>query len=183
MDDVTLTDLVAAAQAGGHWAFERVYSALAPAVTGYLRAQGSAEPEDRTSEVFLAAFRGLDGFTGDGAAFRSWLFTIAHRRLVDERRRASRRPATRPLDDNALRLAGGDVGDDAMAGLGSRRVLELLNGLAPDQRDVLVLRIVADLTVAQVAEVLGKSGGAVKALQRRGLAALRKEISLEGVPL
>ncbi len=59
---------------------------------GYLRVQGAREPEDLTSEVFLGAFRGLSGFSGDEDQFRSWVFTIAHRRLTDERRRVSHRP-------------------------------------------------------------------------------------------
>ena len=67
--------------------------------------------------------------------------------------------------------------------LGSARVHELLAELTPDQRDVMLLRVVADLTVEQVAEVVGKPPGAVKALQRRALAALRRLVEAEGVPL
>ncbi len=71
----------------------------------------------------------------------------------------------------------------ALATLGTERVRRLLEGLAPDQRDVLALRVVADLTVEQIAEALGKSTGAVKALQRRALAALRRRLAEEAVPL
>jgi RNA polymerase sigma factor (sigma-70 family) len=73
--------------------------------------------------------------------------------------------------------------NDALGSAGKERVHELLGRLAPDQRDVLVLRILADLTVEQAAATLGKTPGAVKALQRRGLATLKKEISKQGVPL
>lgn len=66
--------------------------------------------------------------------------------------------------------------EEATARLGDRDALALLDGLAPDQRDVMVLRIVADLTVEQVADVLGKRVGAVKALQRRALDNLRKKV-------
>src|SRR5262245_57193259 len=86
-----------AAQDGAPWALERVFTTLAPVVTGYLRLQGSAEPEDLTSEVFLAVLRNLHGFQGDEPGFRSWVFTIAHRRLLDERRRQGRRPPHEPL--------------------------------------------------------------------------------------
>jgi RNA polymerase sigma factor (sigma-70 family) len=65
-----------------------------------------------------------------------------------------------------------------MAALGSERVRSLLEGLSPDQRTVLTLRVIGDLTVEQVAELIGKRPGAVKQLQRRALAALRK--SLDG---
>jgi RNA polymerase sigma-70 factor (ECF subfamily) len=80
-------------------------------------------------------------------------------------------------------VRGGDAEDDALRSAGDERVRDLLGRLAPDQRDVMLLRIVADLTVENTAEALGKTPGAVKALQRRALRALRKEMSTEGVPL
>lgn len=172
-------DVLVAARAGAAWAFERLYNDLAPVVAGYLRSQGSADPEDLTSEVFLGVFRGLSGFQGDQSQFRSWVFTIAHRRLTDERRRRGRRPATRPLEARAELRAGGDVEQEALTALGDVRVRELLAGLSEDQRSVLTLRIIGDLTVEQVAEAIGKRPGAVKALQRRGLAALRKALEVE----
>ena len=73
--------------------------------------------------------------------------------------------------------------DDALRSAGDERVRQMLARLAPEQRDVLLLRIVGDHTVEQVAEAVGKTPGAVKALQRRGLRALSKEISSGGVPL
>jgi RNA polymerase sigma-70 factor, ECF subfamily len=183
MDAVHMDQLVTAAQANAAWAFERLFRLLAPAVEGYLRAQGADDPEGLTSEVFLGAFRRLGSFTGDGQAFRSWLFTIAHHRLIDDRRRRVRSVATTPLNRSSSGKAGGDVEEDALASLGTARAVRLLANLSSDQRDVLALRVIADLTVEQTAEVLGKQPGAVKALQRRGLAALRKKLEREGVPL
>ena len=89
--------VLAAARTGSPSAFTRIFTALAPVVEGYLRLQGASEPEDLTIEVFLAVLRNLDSFEGDEAGFRSWVFTIAHRRLLDERRRGYRRPAPAPL--------------------------------------------------------------------------------------
>jgi RNA polymerase sigma factor (sigma-70 family) len=131
--------------------------------------------------VFLAAFRNLGRFSGDTAGFRSWLFTIAHRRLTDERRRRGRRPATAPLDD-VEGLVAGDVELEALASVGTDRVRRILDTLPADQRSVLALRILADFTVDQVAAVVGKSPGAVKALQRRGLARLRRMTDREEIP-
>jgi len=85
-------DVLVAAQAGAAWAFEVLYRDLAPSVTGYLRLHGAAEPDDLASETFIGVFTGLGGFSGDEAALRGWVFTIAHRRLVDDWRRRSRRP-------------------------------------------------------------------------------------------
>lgn len=178
-------EVLTAAQAGGAWAFERLWTSLAPAVTGYLRVQGAREPEDLASEVFLNVFRGLGRFAGGEEQFRSWVFTIAHRRLTDERRRRGRRPDPRPLDDLPNETAGAAPAAEhpALDALATARVQAVCERLVPDQRDVLLLRLVAGLTVDEIAAALEKSPGAVKALQRRGLAAIEKIFSNEGVPL
>jgi RNA polymerase sigma factor (sigma-70 family) len=182
--------VLTAARDGAPWALERMFTALAPTVTGYLRVQGSAEPEDLTSEVFVAILRNLRTFQGDEAGFRSWVFTIAHRRLLDERRRRTRRPPPEPLTDTADVLAPAspatdDVEEAIDRSLGAERVRALCDRLVPDQRDVLLLRLLGDLSIEQIAGTLGKSKGAVKALQRRGLAAIGRllEREREGVPL
>jgi RNA polymerase sigma factor (sigma-70 family) len=180
--------ILEAAQGRAGWAFERLYRPLAPVVAGYLRLQGSPEPDDLTNEVFLSAFGAIGSFRGDEDQFRSWLFTIAHRRLTDERRRLGRRPpiADRPLIADrdvagAPEAAGGDVEEDALRSLSLQRVRRLCDRLAPDQRDVLVLRMVSALSIEQTAEALGKSPTAVKALQRRALGAVRRIFEAEGV--
>jgi RNA polymerase sigma-70 factor (ECF subfamily) len=183
-----LGDALAAARRGDADAFEVLYRAFAGRVAGYLRVQGAREPEDLTSEVFLAAFRNITTFVGTEPEFRSWLFVIAHRRLLDERRRSARRPdePIAALDDDprsAPLLPRGDVEADALRVLGAQRVQAVCESLVPDQRDVLLLRLVADLTVDQVASVLGKSSGAVKQLQRRALAAIERRAERAGVPL
>lgn len=179
--DESFALVLSAAQADQAWGYERLYRSLSPSICGYLRIQGAFDPEDLTSEVFLGAFRRLHAFAGDEDQFRSWVFTIAHRRLTDERRARSCRPAIAdaPLPD----WAAGDVEEEALRRLSAERVRTLCAGLAPDQADVLLLRLVSGLTIEAVAEVLGKTPGAVKALQRRGVCALRKVFEREGVPL
>ncbi len=169
-------DVLAAAQAGAAWAFEALYRDLAPAVTGYLRLHGAVEPDDLASETFLGVFTGLAGFSGDEDALRSWVFTIAHRRLVDDWRRRSRRPQVTDEAGDLTELAGGDAEDDALVRVGTETVHRMCAGLPDDQRSVLLLRVLADLTVEQIASVMGRSVGSVKALQRRGLRALRQRI-------
>lgn len=168
-------DALAAARVGAGWAFERVYAVLAPPVLGYLVTQGSPDPEGALNEVFLRAFRGLSRFEGSDDQLRSWVFAIAHNLLVDERRTAGRRPSAVPLED--LDPMAGDAEDDAFERLGGDRVNAVLAVLAPDQREVIVLRFVADLSLAGVAEVTGRSLSAVKALQRRGLDAIRRQLA------
>jgi RNA polymerase sigma-70 factor (ECF subfamily) len=174
--------VLAAAQAGAAWAFEVLYRDLSPAVTGYLRLHGAAEPDDLASETFIGVFTGLGGFAGDEAGLRAWVFTIAHRRLLDDWRRRSRRP--QPADDlcDLSGHAGGDVEDDALTRLGAETVHRLCGELPADQRSVLLLRILADLTVEQVGQVLGRSVPSVKALQRRALRTLRERLERENSP-
>jgi RNA polymerase sigma-70 factor (ECF subfamily) len=172
-------DVLVAAQAGAGWAFEVLYRDLAPVVTGYLRLHGAAEPDDLTSETFLQVFTGLAAFSGDEDGLRAWVFTIAHRRLVDDWRRRSRRPQLADVPDGTPEVVGGDVEDDVLDRLGAADVERLCGLLPPDQRTVLLLRILADLTIEQVAGVLGRSAGATKALQRRGLRTLRELLERE----
>jgi RNA polymerase sigma factor (sigma-70 family) len=169
-------DVLAAAQAGAAWAFEVLYRDLSPAVIGYLSLHGAVEPDDLASETFLGVFTGLGGFRGDEEALRAWVFTIAHRRLVDDWRRRSRRPQVADDDHDLARHMGGDVEDDAFAHLGAENVHRICALLPDDQRAVVLLRVLGDLTVEQVAQVMGRTVASVKALQRRGLRALRAEL-------
>jgi RNA polymerase sigma factor (sigma-70 family) len=128
--------------------------------------------------------RDLAQFEGDERDFRTWVFTVAHHRLLDDRRRRSRRPV-HPVPDDVLTRAGGvgDAEEEAMTGLTVARVRQLVGRLSSDQQDVLLLRLFGDLAVPEVAAIVGKRPGAVKALLRRGLASLRREISREGVSI
>jgi RNA polymerase sigma factor (sigma-70 family) len=177
--------ILEAARQGTPWAFEAIYRDLAPAVLGYLRGQGASEPEDLASEVFVGIVRGLDRFEGDERAFRTWVFTIAHRRLVDERRRLFR-SLEEPTDPSEMtRLTSGvlieEGVEEEVIGALEGGVGTAMKALSSDQRAVLLLRILADLSVAEVASILGKSQGAVKTLQRRGLRSLVRQLEGEGV--
>jgi RNA polymerase sigma-70 factor (ECF subfamily) len=174
---------VNAARAGAGWGLEHIYESLAPAVAGLFRAQGVDDPDDLTSEVFVGVLRNLAWFDGDATSFRSWVFTIAYRRLTDERRRGARRPAPIPLADLPEPRAADDVDYEVERSLAAQRVRALCDRLVPAQRDVILLRVFGDLTVDQVAGVVGKSRGAVKALQRRGYATITRLLEHEGVPL
>ncbi|MBW3666586.1 MAG: RNA polymerase sigma factor [Actinobacteria bacterium] len=171
-----------ACKAGAEWAWAAVYRDLAGPVTGYLASRGSAEPEDTTSEVFLKVARNVSNFTGDESSFRSWVFVIAHRTLLDERRNRGRRPSTAEFRAETA-AEGGNVESEAMDQLVTDELQAAFDQLTESQRDVLALRMIAGLTVEQTAQVLGKREGAVKALQRRALAALKQIIDLEGVTL
>jgi RNA polymerase sigma-70 factor (ECF subfamily) len=173
-------EVLQATLGGSEWAWTALYRDLAPLVLGYLRSRGAREPEDLTGEVFLQIARDLPTFRGGEAEFRSWALVITHHRLLDERRYDWRHPSDPAPDETiAARGATGDVEEEALGGLATERVRRLLDRLTEDQREVLMLRIVSGLTVDEVARVVGKRPNSVKALQRRGLAALKQAISKE----
>ncbi len=174
--------LVEAAQRGSVSAFERLYRAMAAQVVSYLRWHRVSDPDGLTNDVFAQVHRKLSSFEGDEQGFRSWVFTIAHHRMIDDRRRSQRQPFVAGEVEVEDHRALGDVEDDAFAVLGSDRVRELLAVLSPDQRAVVLLRVVADLSVEDVAKILGKREGAIKALQHRAMGALRRHLSRQTVP-
>lgn len=141
-----------------------VYEDLAPAVLGYLRGRGARDPEDLTGDVFVKVTEGLGAFRGNRAALRRWVFTIAHNSLVDEFRRERPRRESVSADPPQSTI------DDEMPL--DREVLNALISLTDEQREVIVLRFIADLPLKDVARIVGKRPGAVKMLQARGLAML-----------
>ena len=170
-----------AAKSGREWAWADLYRDLAGPVTGYLASRGATEPEDLASETFLQVARNIQTFEGDESSFRSWVFVIAHRRLLDSRRALQRRPETTTLIESTTESTGGDVEDEALDLLVSDEMKKAFDHLTDIQGDVLALRILGRLTLEETAQTLGKRVGAVKAAQRRGLIALQQWLDLEGV--
>lgn len=168
------SDLVAAARAGHAWALTEIWQRHSPAVLGYLRGRGVPDAEDMTSDVFVSVFERIGKFHGDDSDLRAFVFTIAHHRLVDDVRRRTRRGPAVAYDADADARTHPSAETEALDRLTDRRVRELLEELSPDQREVLLLRVIADLSLEQTADVVGKRVGAVKALQHRALAALRR---------
>jgi RNA polymerase sigma-70 factor (ECF subfamily) len=129
-----------------------------------------AEPEDLASTVWVEVASGLKRFTGDEADFRRWLFTIAARRRIDDIRSSKRReqhlarePEWRPA---ASAASAAEESEQAQA---LDRALALVRTLPADQADAVLLRVVADLSVTEVAEILGRREGTVRVLVHRGL--------------
>jgi RNA polymerase sigma-70 factor (ECF subfamily) len=168
-----LDDDIRRARRGDPQAIELLWRWLSPAVMGYFRSHGVVEAEDATSEVFLGVFQRLPRFRGGPVQLRTFVFSVAHARLVDHYRRLATRPVTVPWDVVPDRASA--LGDPAAAEA-SADARQLLAEVSVDQRDVLVLRIIADLSIEQTAAVLDTSETAVKALQHRALATLRRKL-------
>jgi len=164
----------AAARSGAEWAWSALYKDLVGPVKGYFIARGASEAEDLTSETFLQVARDIGSFQGEEQAFRSWVFVIAHRRLVDSWRVAGRRPRSSALVEEVHEVPAGDTEEEALSRLATADVLAAFEKLTEDQRAVLALRIIGGLSAEETAEVLGRRSGAVRALQHRGLLALRE---------
>jgi RNA polymerase sigma factor (sigma-70 family) len=143
------------------------YIAYAPSVRAYLRGQRVPDVDDVLSEVFLQVARSLPRFRGADDEVRPWIFTIARNRVVDDHRRRMRRPrvAAAPVPDRPAAPT-----DDAV----DPELLEALAQITSEQREVVLLRFVADLPLEDVAAITDRSIGAVKSMQHRALAELAR---------
>ncbi len=168
--------LIALAQRGDRAALSELYNRHVDRIHQYVRYRIGDEQtaEDITAEVFLRAIESLGRYDDRGAPFAAWLYRIAHARIVDYWRR-SRRQQTAPLEDPLLQDSL--VSDDEVLDydvLQHRSLLTALQQLTDDQQNVIILRFLQGLDIITVAGILGKTEGAIKALQRRGLEALAR---------
>jgi RNA polymerase sigma-70 factor (ECF subfamily) len=178
---VPMAEVIALARAGNEKAWACLYRCLAPDVRGYFAARRMGQPDDLTSEVFLEVARRIAHFQGDAPAFRTWVFTVAHSRLVDDIRRSQRRGEDAPLERAAGVAAGDDVEGEVMARLRREELVELLDGLSEGQRDVVLLRVLGGLSVAEVAAVLHRTVTGVKVLHHRAVKALHQRLAANDV--
>ncbi|WP_455835810.1 RNA polymerase sigma factor [Pseudarthrobacter siccitolerans] len=153
--------------------FGVAYRTFAGPVLGYLKARGVDDPEAVTQDVFLAFFPKITGLAGGMQGAKSLLFSIAHARMVDHYRRLERRPQLSPYDPQEDSRSTPSAEDDAVGLNGGAEAM--LQGLSDEHQEVLALRVVADLSIEQVAGIMGKSEGAIKQLQRRALHNLKAQ--------
>ncbi len=173
---------LAAARTGAEWAWRELYGDAAPRVLRFLRARGTADPQDVLGDVFLSAVRTLPRFEGGRGDFHAWLLTMARNRVIDLARQTARRPSSSGTDElQEMPAADSDPVELAQRQMTSLRVREVIDGLSPDQRDVMVLRILSELNLEETARALGKTVGAVKALQARATAQIRRRMAEEAV--
>jgi RNA polymerase sigma-70 factor (ECF subfamily) len=168
---------LAAAAGGDEQAFAALWRELQPAVLRYLQALAPEAAEDLASETWLRVVAGLGRFRGDERAFRAWLFTVARHRAIDRWRRAARRPAEPvPLEALADRQAPDDPAAEVLDALDGRAAVAMIATLPRDQAEVVLLRVVAGLDVAEVAGIVGKRPGTVRVLSHRALRRLAERL-------
>jgi len=150
--------------------FDRIYRYIV------LKIGDRTEAEDMTQQVFLNALKSISSFKWKGMPFSAWLFRIAHNQIVDYFRKRSKQ-ATVPLNES-LTAGGSDPGQVAERKLEIEQLALATKKLTRAQQEVISLRFAGELSVAEVARAMGRSEGAVKALQHSAIVALRKVLSV-----
>jgi RNA polymerase sigma-70 factor (ECF subfamily) len=174
--------ILAAAQDGSEDAFAALWRDANPALLRYLRVAAPDAAEDVAAEIWVQVVRGLAKFRGDERDWRGWLFTIARRRALDDRRRRARHPVT-PLADlpGHLEPRAPDAAGQAIENLATEKALAAVTALPPQQAEVILLRVVAGLDTDAVARIVGSSPGAVRVAAHRGLRRLAQILTMSGV--
>jgi RNA polymerase sigma-70 factor (ECF subfamily) len=177
-------DVLTAAQDGSDEAFAILWRDANPALLRYLRVISPESAEDIAAETWVQVVRGLSKFRGDESSWRAWLFTTARRRMLDAARTRKRHPAE-PLDE--LRAADiprtQDTAQTALDNLATQSALSVLTRIPGQQAEVILLRVVAGLDTEVVADMMGKSPGAIRVLSHRGLKKLQSLLTGAGVTL
>lgn len=171
-------ELLATAQHGDEEAFAALWRLYQPGLLRYLRVMAGAEADDLAADTWVQVVRTLDRFSGNERDFRAWIFTIARHRHIDWRRRMAR-SGTATLSVQALEAHA--ASDDTQRAVEDRSstesALALIATLPEDQAEAVTLRIIADLDVAAVAQIMGRPAGTVRVIAHRGLRRLAESLS------
>jgi RNA polymerase sigma-70 factor (ECF subfamily) len=167
-------ELLDKARRGNRDAIAELYHRHANAIYRYVyaRVQDAVLAEDLTAQVFLKALEGLPSYEPSGTPFLGWLYRIAHARTVDHWRRQQRRREV-PLTED---LPSAEPGADEISEAEAEWIaaIGLLAQLTDDQQEVILLRFIGEMSLAETATILAKTVGAVKAIQHRALASLAR---------
>jgi len=169
-----IPDVIDRARNGDAAAFGEIYDTHVDSVYRYLlyRVREPSDAEDLTSEVFTRAFANVHRYRWQGKSFLAWLYTIARNAVTDRHRRD--RPTVELDNAHGLAEEGPTAHDRAVLGEEVDALRGAVKHLTGEQQEVLVLRFVDDLSSREVADILGKNEGAVRALQFRALGRLRR---------
>lgn len=172
-DHSMTADFLRLLRSGDNSAWEIFYDLLAPELRAYIARLGARDPDDVLGETMAQIVRDINKFSGAATEIRAWSFRIAHNRVIDASRRRKSRPSEVAIDDSLDSVPSqtplADLPD-------TESVSRLLHGLTADQRSVVWLRYVADLSLEETAEVVGKAPEAVAALTYRALTSLRRSL-------
>lgn len=171
--------MLADARAGHGSALGELFHDLHPRLVRYLRVLEPMDAEDLASDSWLDVAAALRWFDGDERALRALAFSIARRRLMDLRQRFSHRD---PAEPGVEAKPSGDVGDESMSSLSTDVALARVATLPQEQAEVVLLRILGELPVEDVAEIVAKRPGVVRSIQHQALLRLSGHMVPEGIP-
>jgi RNA polymerase sigma-70 factor, ECF subfamily len=181
-DDLEVVKLVDRAVARDSAAFAELYERYLERVYRYVfyRTGNRTDAEDLAEQTFLKAWAAIEGFRWRGKPFLSWLYVMAHNVVIDWRRRAGN-PA-QSLDDaeQPLELESARAGRDMVQWIDAELLANAIQRLTPDQQQVITLKFIAGYDTAEIADMLNKREGTIRALQLRALQSLRRDLERQG---
>jgi RNA polymerase sigma-70 factor, ECF subfamily len=164
------------ARRGDEAGFTVLWRTLHPPLLRYLTVRGDEAPEDIAAETWLQVVRDLRGFRGGVGEFRAWLFTVARHRAIDQGRARSARPVVPVAEPHDGRAPAPSAEQHAVEREATATALRLVASLPAEQAEMVMLRVVAGLDVAAVAELVGKKPGAVRVAVHRALKSLSRDL-------
>jgi RNA polymerase sigma-70 factor (ECF subfamily) len=173
-DGWAFADALVAARRGETAGLSALYREFQPSLLRYMRAREPQLADDLASETWVGVAQRIRAFEGDRSAFAGWLFTIARHRMADHRRTSSRR-RTQTVAEISERA--GDVAAEQLAldNLTAQEAVDLIGRvLTRDQAEVIMLRVLGDLSIAQVAQVMGRDVAWVGVNHHRALKRLAR---------
>lgn len=174
---IGLDDAVRLARAGDRAALTELFRAFQPRLLRYLRVHEPRMADDLASDTWLAVAQRIGDFEGDASGFSAWLFTIARHRLADGRRTAARR-RTDPVATVGSSPSEYSAEDMAVGHLAAAAAVDaIVRSLTPDQADVILLRVLGDLSIEQVATVMERDANWVGVTQYRAMKRLSARIA------
>jgi RNA polymerase sigma-70 factor, ECF subfamily len=172
------SEMLRRAAKGDGAAFGELWRDTHPLLLRYLRLSAGDAAEDLASDVWLEVARRIARFRGSEPEFRSWLFTVARRRVIDRLRYETRHPELPTGDPDRLdRPAADDTAAAVLEGISTEAALAFIATLPRDQAGIIFLRVVVGLDAIRVARIVGKSPGAVRVAAHRGLRALTERLA------
>jgi len=176
-DESEIAELVERAAGGNFEAFGELYSIYLDRIYRYVfyQVRDKMTAEDITEEVFIKAWNAIASCKGRGQTFSSWLYRIAHNHVIDSLR--SRRRHLSIEMETADKVGGLEL--EAKEELEQQELLQVIGCLSQNQRQVIILKFIEGLDNCEIGQVMGKSEGAIRVLQMRALATLRRELGRE----
>jgi RNA polymerase sigma-70 factor (ECF subfamily) len=174
VSDRHIEKLIARASQGDAAAFGRVYDLYVDRVFAFARSRVRTiqDAEDLTEVAFTKAWQAIGSYDDRGLPFTAWLFRIARNAVIDSHRKSERQPETVDISAAAALQDSLRVEDEVIMRLDSEHVRAALRELTEEQASVIIMRFMWDMSLKDVADALGKTEGAVKAMQHRAVRSL-----------